>query len=142
MALDFSTDNPKIELEETSTRQIIFKVEIPQDSRARTKDVGVTMTVKGKILPDTANAGNAADSTAKLMEWSIVPAEKKEAYRGVTIKVKSGGIVTRQYELPNAFIVDYFETFANSEGVGEFTLIIKQMKNKLADVKVTGGFSE
>lgn len=142
MALDFSTDNPKIELEETSTRQIIFKVEIPQDSRARTKDVGVTMTVKGKILPDTANAGNAADSTAKLMDWSIVPAEKKEAYRSVTIKVKSGGIVTRQYELPNAFIVDYFETFANSEGVGEFTLIIKQMKNKLADVKVTGGFSE
>lgn len=142
MALNFSTDNPKIELEEESTRQIIFKVEIPQDSRARTKDVGVTMTVKGKILPDTANAGNAADSTAKLMEWSIVPAEKKEAYRSVTIKVKSGGIVTRQYEMPNAFIVDYFETFANSEGVGEFTLIIKQMKNKLADVKVTGGFSE
>ena len=142
MALNFSTDNPKIELEEESTRQIIFKVEIPPDSRARTKDVGVTMTVKGKILPDTANAGNAADSTAKLMEWSIVPAEKKEAYRSVTIKVKSGGIVTRQYELPNAFIVDYFETFANSVGVGEFTLIIKQMKNKLADVKVTGGFSE
>ena len=142
MALDFSTDNPKITLEEESTRQIVFKVEIPQDSRARTKDVGVTMTVKGKILPDTANAGNAADSTAKLMEWSVVPAEKKEAYRGVTVKVKSGGIVTRQYEMPNSFIVDYYETFANSEGVGEFTLIIKQMKNKLADVKVTGGFSE
>lgn len=142
MALDFSTGDPKIELEEESTRQIIFKVEIPPDSRARTKDVGVTMIVKGKILPDTSEAGNAADSTSKLLDWSIVPAEKKEAYRSVTVKVKSGGIITRQYELPNAFIVDYFETFANSEGVGEFTLKIKQMKNKLADVKVTGGFSE
>ena len=142
MAFAFSTDNPKIELEETSTSQITFKVEIPQDSRARTKDVGVTMIVKGKILPDTSDAGTAADSTAKLMEWSVVPAEKTEAYRAVTVKVKSGGIVTRQYELPNAFIVDYFETFANSEGIGEFTLKLKQMKNKLADVKVTGGFSE
>lgn len=142
MAFAFSTDNPKIELEETSTSQITFKVEIPQDSRARTKDVGVTMIVKGKILPDTSDAGTAADSTAKLMEWSVVPAEKKEAYRAVTVKIKSGGIVTRQYELPNAFIVDYFETFANSEGIGEFTLKLKQMKNKLADVKVTGGFSE
>ena len=142
MAFAFSPDNPKIELEETSTSQITFKVEIPQDSRARTKDVGVTMIVKGKILPDTSDAGTAADSTAKLMEWSVVPAEKKEAYRAVTVKVKSGGIVTRQYELPNAFIVDYFETFANSEGIGEFTLKLKQMKNKLADVKVTGGFSE
>ena len=141
MALIFSTADPEINLEEESTRQIIFKVEIPQDSRARTKDVGVTMIVKGKILPDTSQAGNAADSTAKLMEWSVVPAEKKEAYRSVTVKVTSGGITTRQYELPNAFIVDYREDFENAEGVGEYTLILKQMKNKLADVKVTGGFA-
>ena len=141
MALLFSTADPEITLEAESTREITFKVEIPQDSRARTKDVGVTMIVKGKILPDTASAGNAADSTAKLMEWSVVPAEKKEAYRSVTVKVTSGGITTRQYELPNAFIVDYDENFDNAEGVGEFTLVIKQMKNKLADVKVTGGFS-
>lgn len=142
MALLFSTADPEITLEPESTAQITFKVEIPQDSRARTKDVGVTMTVKGKIMPDTESAGNAADSTAKLMEWSVVPAEKKEAYRSVTVKVTSGGITTRQYEMPNAFIVDYYEDFTNAEGVGEYTLIIKQMKNKLADVKVTGGFSE
>ena len=141
MAFLFSTADPEITLEAESTEQISFKVEIPQDSRARTKDVGVTMIIKGKIMPDTASAGNAADSTAKLMEWSVVPAEKKEAYKGVTVKVTSGGITTRQYELPNAFIVDYNEDFDNAEGVGEYTLIIKQMKNKLADVKVTGGFS-
>jgi len=141
MALLFSAKDPEITLEAESTREITFKVEIPQDSRARTKDVGVTMIVKGKIMPDTASAGNAADSTAKLMEWSVVPAEKKEAYKSVTVKVTSGGITTRQYELPNAFIVDYKEDFDNAEGVGEYTLIIKQMKNKLADVKVTGGFS-
>ena len=141
MALLFSAKDPEITLEAESTREITFKVEIPQDSRARTKDVGVTMIVKGKIMPDTASAGNAADSTAKLMEWSVIPAEKKEAYKSVTVKVTSGGITTRQYELPNAFIVDYKEDFDNAEGVGEYTLIIKQMKNKLADVKVTGGFS-
>lgn len=142
MAFLFSTADPEITLEAESATEISFQVEIPQDSRARTKDVGVTMIVKGKIMPDTESAGNAADSTAKIMDWSIVPAEKKEAYRSVTVKVTSGGITTRQYELPNAFIVDYFEDFANSEGVGEFTLKLKQMKNKLADVKVTGGFSE
>jgi len=141
MALLFSTAEPEIKMEVESTKQVIFKVEIPPDSRARTKDVGVTLIVKGKILPDTASAGNAADSTAKLLEWSNLPAEKKEAYRSITVSVTSGGITTRQYELPNAFIVDYYETFNNAEGVGEFTLIAKQMKNKLADVKVTGGFS-
>ena len=69
MSLHFSSAEPEITLEEESTRQIIFKVEIPQDSRARTKDIGVTMTVKGKILPDTESEGNAADSTDKLLEW-------------------------------------------------------------------------
>ena len=141
MALAFSTADPEITLEEESAKKVIFKVEIPPDSRARTKDVGVTLTVVGKILADTAQAGNAADSTAKIMEWSVVPSEKKEAYRSVTLKVTSGGVVTRQYELPNAFIVDYHEDFESDDGIGEFTLVLKQMKNKLADVKVTGGFS-
>lgn len=141
MALAFSTADPEITLEEESTKKVIFKVEIPQDSRARTKDVGVTLTVIGKIMADTAQLGNAADSTAKLMEWSVIPAEKKEAYRSVTLKVTSGGVVTRQYELPNAFIVDYHEDFESVDGIGEFTLVLKQMKNKLADVKVTGGFT-
>ena len=77
MAFLFSTADPEITLEAESTSQITFKVDIPQDSRARTKDVGVTMIIKGKIMPDTESAGNAADSTAKLMEWSVVPAEKK-----------------------------------------------------------------
>ena len=76
------------------------------------------------------------------MEWSVVPSEQKEAYRSVKVQVKSGGIVTRQYELPNAFIVDYHEDFENEDGIGEFTLVLKQMKNKLADVKITGGFSQ
>ena len=125
MALAFSTKEPEITLEEESARKLIFRVEIPQDSRARTKDVGVTLTIVGKI-----------------MAWSVIPAEKKEAYRSVTLKVKSGGITTRQYELPNAFIVDYHEDFESADGIGEFTLVLQQMKNKLADVKVTGGFSE
>ena len=141
MSLHFSSAEPEITLEEESTRQIIFKVEIPQDSRARTKDIGVTLIVKGKILPDTESAGNAADSTAKLLEWSNIPAEKKEAYRSITVTVQSGGVTTRQYELPNAFIVDYYETFENAEGIGEFTLVLKQMKNKTSAVKVTGGFT-
>ena len=142
MALAFSTKDPEITLEEESARKIIFRVEVPPDSRARTKDVGVTLTLVGKIMADTAQLGNASDSTAKIMEWSVVPAEKKEAYRSVTVKIKSGGITTRQYELPNAFIVDYHEDFASADGIGEFTLVLQQMKNKLADVKVTGGFSE
>ena len=56
--------------------------------------------------------------------------------------MKSGGISTRKYQLPDAFVVDYFEDFDNQEGGGTFTLVLKQRKNKIKDVKVTGGFKE
>ena len=106
------------------------------------KDLGVTMIIVGKILSDSAEVGKPADSTAKLLEWSAIPAEKKEAYKNVVVTVNAGGISTRRYQLPDAFVVDYFEDFDNQEGGGQFTLVLKQRKNKLKDVMVTGGFAE
>lgn len=142
MAFTVEIKNPDITIEPESTQKIMFNVDIPESSQARTKDVGVSITVIGKILVNDEEAGKPADSTAKLLEWSKVPVEKKEAYRQVTIKSKAGGIITRQYEFPDAFIVDYFEQFDASDGTGQFTLRLKQMKSKLAALKVSGGFSE
>lgn len=142
MSFHVEINDPKIEIEPECTKKVEFRTDIPLDSSARTKDVGVTMIITGKILSDSAEVGKPADSTAKLLEWSNIPAEKKEAYKKVVVTVKSGGISTRKYELPDAFVVDYFEDFNNQEGGGEFTLVIKQRKNKLKDVSVTGGFAE
>jgi len=142
MSFHLEINDPKITIEPECTSRVEFRTDIPLDSSARTKDVGVTMIVHGKILSDSAEVGKPADSTAKLLEWSNVPAEKKEAYRNVVLTVKAGGISTRKYQLTNAFIVDYFEDFSNQEGGGEFTLVLKQRKNKLKDVMVTGGFAE
>ncbi|MBO6303629.1 MAG: membrane-associated protease 1 [Selenomonadaceae bacterium] len=142
MSFKVEINDPKITIEEECTQKVEFRTDIPLDSSARTKDVGVTMIITGKILSDSAEVGKPADSTSKLLEWSKVPAEQKEAYKNVVVTVKSGGISTRKYELPNAFVVDYFEDFSNQEGGGVFTLVLKQRKNKLKDVKVTGGFAE
>ena len=134
--------DPEITIEPECTKKVLFHTDIPLDSSARAKDVGVTMVIIGKILADAAEVGKPADSTAKLLEWSKIPVEKKEAYKNVEVTVKAGGINTRKYVLPNAFVVDYYENFTNTEGSGEFTLVLKQIKNKLKDVKVTGGFKE
>ena len=142
MSFHVEINDPKITIEPESTKRVLFHTDIPLDSSARTKDVGVTMVIIGKILADAAEVGKPADSTAKLLEWSKIPAEKKEAYKNVVVTVKSGGISTRKYQLPNAYVVDYYEKFTNTEGAGEFTLVLKQIKNKLKDVMVTGGFAE
>ncbi|EQB90127.1 hypothetical protein J2Z44_001667 [Clostridium punense] len=117
-----------------------FKTDTPDDSNARSTDLGTTLVVKGKIL--TPVDGEAADSTMKLAQWSLVPAEKADCYRNVTVDVISASQVVRQINLPNAFVVNYIESYGDEEGVGTFSLYLKQKKDKTAMVKFQGGFGE
>jgi len=114
-----------------------FTTDIPKDSNARTADVGTTLVVTGKIL--TAVDGDPFDSTKKLAQWSTIPAEDS-CYRSVIVENVRGGVVERKYTLPNAFVVDYKEDFADQSGVGTFTLKIKQKKDKIENVLIEGGY--
>ena len=116
-----------------------FKTDIPLDSNARSTDLGSTVEISGKIL--TAVDGDPFDSTRQLGLWSLVPAEKSDCYRKVTVEVIAASQVVRKYTYPNAFVVDYKENYGDTEGVGTFRLIIKQKKDKMAQIAVEGGYS-
>jgi len=116
-----------------------FTTDIPKDSDARTAEVGTTLVVTGKIL--TAVDGDPFDSTRQMALWSAVPAKKADCYRSVNLKNVRGNIVVRDYTIPNAFVVDYVESFGKEEGVGTFTLTIKQKKDRIEHVLVAGGFA-
>lgn len=81
------------------------------------------MVIKGKIL--TAVDGDPFDSTRKMGTWSLVPAEKADCYRKVTVEVISADQIIRKITYPNAFVVDYKETFGDTEGIGTFELVVK-----------------
>lgn len=129
-----------IDLNIESIETVEFKTDTPDDSNARSTDLGTTLVVTGKIL--TPVNGEAADNTIKLAQWSLVPAEKADCYRKVTIDVISASQVVRQFTLPNAFVVNYEEEYGDVEGIGTFKLFVKQKKDKTADVKFEGGFAE
>ncbi len=129
-----------IDLNIESVETVEFKTDTPDDSNARSTDLGTTLVIAGKIL--TPVGGEAADSTIKLAQWSLVPAEKADCYRKVTIDVISASQVVRQFTLPNAFVVNYEEEYGDTEGVGTFKLYVKQKKDKIAGVKFEGGFAE
>ena len=131
--------NSTIELGKDSIISVKVRTDIPQDSNARSTDLGSTVTIEGKIL--TAVDGDPFDSTKQLGLWALVPAESADCYRKVTIEVIASSQVVRKYTYPNAFVVDYNEHYGNEEGVGTFTLIIKQKKDKMAQVSVDGGYS-
>ncbi|MEJ8553247.1 membrane-associated protease 1 [Tepidibacter sp. Z1-5] len=127
-----------IDLSMESVQTVKLKTDIPTDSNARTKDVGSTMVISGKIL--TAVDGDPFDSTRQMGLWSLVSAEKADCYRKVTVQVISADQVVRKIFFPNAFVVDYKESFGDTEGVGTFELIIKQKKDKLDKVTIEGGY--
>ena len=128
-----------IDLGTTSVTGVKFRTDIPMDSNARSTDLGSTVEITGKIL--TAVDGDPFDSTRQLGLWALVPAEKSDCYRKVSIEVIAASQVVRKYTYPNAFVVDYKEDYGDTEGVGTFRLVIKQKKDKMANVKFEGGFS-
>ena len=131
--------NSAIEFGKDSIMGVKVRTDIPQDSNARSTDLGSTVTITGKIL--TAVDGDPFDSTKQLGLWALVPAENADCYRKVTIEVLAASQVVRKYTYPNAFVVDYKENYGDEEGVGTFTLIMKQKKDKMAQVSVDGGYS-
>lgn len=128
-----------ISLMENSIEKVRFRADIPHDSNARSTDLGSTVEITGKIL--AAVGGEAADDTSKIARWSLVPAENSDCYRLVQIDVISASQVVRQITIPNAFVVDYKEDFTDETGIGIFTLLVKQKKDKMAALKFEGGFS-
>lgn len=58
----------------------------------------------------------------------------------MTVEIINASIVERKYSFPNAFVIDYKEDFGNTDGVGTFTLTIKQKKDKLANIAIDGGY--
>jgi len=139
MGFTLKVEGPStIELGTTSITGVKFQTDIPVDSNARSTDMGSTVEITGKIL--TAVDGDPFDATKQLGLWSLVPAEKSDCYRSVTIEVIAASQVVRKYTYPQAFVVDYRENYGDVEGIGTFTLMIKQKKDKMAQVAVEGGY--
>ena len=128
-----------IDLNIESILSVEFKTDTPDDSNARSTDLGTTLAITGKIL--TPVDGEAADNTIKLAQWSLVPAEKADCYRKVTVDVISADQVIRKITYPNAFVVDYREHYGDTEGIGTFELVVRQKKDKLNMVTIEGGYS-
>ncbi len=131
--------NETITLGSDNIQGVKYMSDTPNDSNARATDLGITLEVTGKII--TAVDGEEADHTMKLATWSLVSAEKADAYRNVTLEVIAADQVVRKVTFPNAFVVDYSEDFGDNQGTGTYSLIVKQKKEKTEFVTIEGGYA-
>ena len=128
-----------IELGSDNITGVIYESDTPDDSNARATDIGSSMIIKGKII--TAVDGSEADDTRKIAIWSLVKAESADAYRDATLETIAADQVIRKINFPNAFVVDYTETFDHSQGVGQFELVLRQKKDRNELVSIEGGYA-
>lgn len=131
--------NETINLGMDNIQNVKYTSDTPNDSNARATDLGITLTVEGKVI--TAVDGDEADDTKKMALWSLVSAEKADAYRNLTLEVIAADQVVRKISFPNAFIVDYEENFGDEAGTGVYKVIIKQKKDKLEAIEIEGGYA-
>lgn len=130
--------NETIQLGLETVETVSFNTETPNDSNARSTDLGMELTITGKIR---ANIAGVADDTVKLPTWALVPAEDANCYGKVSVDVVSAGKVVRQIIMDTAYVVAYKETFEEETGVGTFMLQVRQKKDMNANVEYQGGFA-
>ena len=130
--------NETIQLGLETVETVSFNTETPNDSNARSTDLGMELTITGKIR---ANIAGVADDTVKLPTWALVPAEDANCYGKVSVDVVSAGKVVRQIIMDTAYVVAYKETFGEETGVGKFMLQVRQKKDMNSTVEYQGGFA-
>lgn len=134
------TGGNDVELNEGIVTGVEFISDTPNTSNARSTDLGVILKIVGRI--NFSLGAELEDSTVELANWALMPSDQADCYREVQVQVINGGQIVRQYTYPNAFVMDYTEDLNDEEGVGTFTLMVKQKKDLTDQVELKGNFEE
>ncbi|MBR5912810.1 MAG: hypothetical protein IKZ58_00380 [Selenomonadaceae bacterium] len=132
------TGGKDVEFNEGIVTGVNFISDTPENCNARSTDLSVIMKLQGRI--NFSLGAEVEDSTVELANWALMPSDQANCYRNVEVKVINGGQVVRQYTYPNAFVMDYTEDLNDEEGVGTWTLLLKQKKDLTDKVELKGNF--
>lgn len=129
-----------IEILEKLIETVEFSVDTPNDSNARSTDVGSSIIVTGRILA-LVGSENEQDETIKLTNWSLVRSESADSYRALQLDVVVSSKIVRTVIYPKAFVVEYTEEFDEESGTGTFRLHAKQKKDAISNVIIQGDYA-
>ena len=134
------TGGKDVSFDEGIITSVDFISDTPDTSNARSTDLGVILSIKGRI--NFSLGAEQEDSTVELANWALMPSDQSDCYRNVQVQIVSGGQIVRQYTYPNAFVMGYTEDLNDDEGVGSFEMLLKQKKDLTAKVELKGNFEE
>lgn len=104
----------------------------PSDSRVKSTNTWMNLIITGKL---TTGGRIVNSDTIKLYEWAQVSAGGSKVYSKVTVDIiGASNCKYRTITLNNAFIEDYKERHNAYDGVGYFTLEVRQKADKIYEV--------
>jgi len=113
---------------EKSIDFVTFKADTPSDDFYEMRDYTInSMTITGRI--------GAGEKTISLYEWALLPASNPKCYKEIEVEHTHAGQVIRKVKFSMGFVVDYSESFAKNEGVGHFSILVRQLSE--IDIDVT-----
>lgn len=115
---------------EKSIEFITFNADPPPDNFYDMRDFTInSMTITGKI--------GAGENTIGLYEWALLPASNPGCYKEIEVAQTHAGQLVRKVKFSKAFVVDYSESFAKYEGVGHFSILVRQLAYTDIDIDTT-----
>ena len=104
-----------------------FTSAIDERSYARSADIYCTLVIQGVINMDSEKK-ILGDESKKMLEWSLVASNSADCYKAVEVSYTHNDVTS------HAFPVSYKEENADQEK--KFTLVVRQKKDRLADITV------
>lgn len=132
------TGGKDVSFDEGIITSVNFVSETPENTNARSTDLGVVLQIQGRL--NFSLGAEIEDSTVELASWALMPSDQANCYRKVEVQIVNGGQIVRQYTYPNAFVMNYWEDLNDEEGVGTWSLLLKQKKDLTAKVELKGNF--
>lgn len=112
--------------------KVEFSSAIDDHAYARSSDIYCTLVVEGYINQD-ASKKILGDESKKILEWSLVASNSPDCYKAVEVSYTHNDVTTK-YKFTHAFPVYYKEENLDQEK--KFVLIVRQKKDRLADITV------
>ncbi|TYQ14663.1 UNVERIFIED_CONTAM: DNA/RNA non-specific endonuclease [Acetivibrio alkalicellulosi] len=104
---------------EKNIQFVTFDIDQPDDYRPSKICSRKSMTITGKI--------DTEEETISLYKWALISANEPSCYKRVTIEQTQANQLIRKVTFDKAFVVDYSESYRKDEGIGVFTIYIRQM---------------
>ena len=129
-------ESGKIEIGEKYVKGVDYIYDtVGEDLLDKSSDIVVKLNIQGELNNDVKS------QTKEIAKWALMT-KGADVYRDVTIIIEDNDNIIREYNLNEAFVVDYFEKTTYKKGENSksdkmvWELIVAQKGDRLEGVKV------